>query len=135
MERSCSFLDRAAKELSYIQSTLLSTMKCPSIGVKGAVAAGICTVALISACVALTVHLTVNRDSPPGTKLSKPELIVNLGGDTGLQTVAVTARLGFTVVAVMLARQVRLGCSKHFTCRIPIAGGDYVEKGEGKQGY
>ncbi|XP_048353160.1 protein FAM151A [Sphaerodactylus townsendi] len=40
-------------------------MKCSSVGVKGAAAAWISTAVLISACIALTVYLTVNRDSPP----------------------------------------------------------------------
>ncbi|XP_077189748.1 protein FAM151A isoform X1 [Paroedura picta] len=53
-------------------------MKCPSVGGKGAAAAGICTVALISACIALTVHLTVNRDSPPEFA-EKPDF--STGGD------------------------------------------------------
>lgn len=74
LEGIYSLPDGAAKD---VQSTLLSTMTCPSIGVKGAAAAGICTVALISACIVLTVYLTGNRDSSPGTKSSNPELIVS----------------------------------------------------------
>ncbi|XP_074859351.1 protein FAM151A [Carettochelys insculpta] len=44
-----------------------SARRCPSISTTGAAVIGVCTVAVISTCIALAVCLTVNRNPPQGS--------------------------------------------------------------------